>query len=524
MDNKALAILLTILQTESPAYAGLTARQFIQDAHALLALLVPPAPEPPAGPTTTLTLQTLAGGVPAPAQVKLFPAPPVQGIDVTRRQTDETGRLTLTIPATGPLLLEITHGPAFAPHTETLRPAPGTPITVTADLTEWFPLAPRHRLLGDLHHHSIYSSPAYGGTDNVTDTAADVCLSMRATGLHFGALADHHNALNHAEWSAMATPAFTPIISKEISTTNGHINALGATGDVVYKIPTPEDRTDAYLRAEHIRTADEIRARGGLPQVNHPRDMQSAISFPEAFTDIITSYEALEIWNGATPLLPGFPNPRAFDLWLSLLRDGRFLPATAGSDTHNIRADDYNTASRELTALHAALTQNPAIPDALRPAAAALVAACETVLPRLKPWAEQRLGTGCVVNCLHVDATPSQDAILAAIRAGNNLVTNGPFLFPTVHGTPMGQTARACGHTVPLHVELYAPAPLSTLTLFTMTGQTNLPLPAPSLHNGLLNYTATYNVTPAAPRDFFALTAFGSLTNAALANPVFVEG
>ena len=65
---------------------------------------------------------------------------------------------------------------------------------------------------------------------------------MRAMGLSYGALSDHHNTLNHDIWRAQEKEDFLPIVSKEISTTNGHVMALGVEKDVIYHAPGKSGR------------------------------------------------------------------------------------------------------------------------------------------------------------------------------------------------------------------------------------------------------------------------------------------
>ena len=72
--------------------------------------------------------------------------------------------------------------------------------TIKARLARIAHLTDKGWAAGDLHHHSVYSSPAYGGTDPVIETPDQVCRSMKSLGMQFGALSDHHNVLNHEEW------------------------------------------------------------------------------------------------------------------------------------------------------------------------------------------------------------------------------------------------------------------------------------------------------------------------------------
>ena len=82
------------------------------------------------------------------------------------------------------------------------------------------------------------------------ETPVQIRDSMRAAGLDFGALSDHHNVLDHELWEKTRTSDFIPILSKEISTGRGHVISLNVKKheDVIYRIGTVEERTDEYLR------------------------------------------------------------------------------------------------------------------------------------------------------------------------------------------------------------------------------------------------------------------------------------
>lgn len=187
---------------------------------------------------------------------------------------------------------------------------------------------------GDIHQHSHYSSPLYGGDDNAPDTLEEVYDFMRSKGLSFGAASDHHNILNHDEWKRFESADFIPIISKEISTGNGHVLALNASEDIIF---TAYNEDDEKVRAEFIRICRDIRRLGGIAQINHPRDRKGPIAFPERFTDLLHIFDTMEVWNGSEKMEAGTKNGDAFELWLALLKKGVYLPATTGSDQHRIK-------------------------------------------------------------------------------------------------------------------------------------------------------------------------------------------
>ena len=276
---------------------------------------------------------TDAEGNGIPAQIKLFkllPNETAQNFDrvnnkitMQREMTDGNGHLICNIAA-GRYVLEITHGSEYEIINDSITAEKDTKCSRKYQLTKFVDLEKAGWYAGDLHHHSIYSSPVYGGTDDVTESPSEVCNSMMAMGLSFGALSDHHNVLNHEAWKKEKKENFLPVISKEISTSNGHVMALGVEEDVIYAIPDDKDRTDEKLRNEFQRIVQQIKDEKGLAQLNHPRDLSVSISWNPDFYDMINIFETVEIWNGSNPMLAGSTNDMAYRLWVELLRQGRY--------------------------------------------------------------------------------------------------------------------------------------------------------------------------------------------------------
>ena len=210
-----------------------------------------------------------------------------------RLVTEEDGTLSVKLPC-GSYEAEVTCGPEYSTIFVPFEITKDTVTTIKARLARIAHLTDHGWTAGDLHHHSIYSSPAYGGTDPVIETPDQVCRSMKSLGMQFGALSDHHNVLNHEEWQRQNNN-FTPIISKEISTSNGHVLQLGVDDDVIYEIPNGKERTTENLRNEFIRICNEIRKKDGLPQVNHPFDVSFSTRYNSEFWDMVKIFESIEI-------------------------------------------------------------------------------------------------------------------------------------------------------------------------------------------------------------------------------------
>lgn len=287
-------------------------------------------------------------------------------------------------------------------------------------------------IAGELHHHSIYSSPVYGGTDAVTASASQVKKSMQAAGCEFGALSDHHNILNHQEWKGQKEKEFCPVISKEISTSRGHVMSMGVDKDVIYNIPLGAERTEMKLRNEFIRITEEIRSSGGIPQLNHPFDTSVSTSWSPQFEDLFALFTTMEIWNGAHPMLPGNGNGKAVKKWISLLKQGIYLTGTAGSDTHNILADQYDEDAQKICCMLEWLKKKSdleTLPKEIHPALKTLLDMGQVSFPELLFWIGHSLGSACVKNYVHIDGELTQQKILQALRQGDCMITDGPLLF-----------------------------------------------------------------------------------------------
>lgn len=361
--------------------------------------------------------------------------------DFFRRVTDENGVFTGVLPC-GKYEFYCDKGSEY----EIVHGTLTVPGEVNVTLRRIVDLTAEGWYAGDLHHHSIYSSPAYPpqGTDFVYDSALTVRDSMRAKGLTFGALSDHHNVFNHREWESLKTGDFLPIISKEISTANGHVLQLNTDPDVIYNIPEEKDRTPERMRAEWHRVTDEIKSFGGHPQINHPRDMQKAISFPPEFTDIIDIFYTIEVWNGSHPLMPGCTNGKAYELYLSQLEAGKYIAATTGSDTHEVTCEFWQDSLSYFFGMYQAVlaavkntreAHNASgvtlSPEDLEAAENYYLPLMDRYLPLIKKWGFKNISSGCVRTYAHVEEEKTPANILAALRRGDSFLTNGPILIPS---------------------------------------------------------------------------------------------
>lgn len=439
--------------------------------------------------TAGLHVRTIKeNGAGTPAAVKLFRLLPgetpenfnrVNGrITMSRLMTGLDGKLVCAIPE-GRYVVEVSKGSEYVILRDSFTVEEKESVSKNYTLHRFIDLSSLGWYAGDLHHHSVYSSPAYGGTDDVRESAEEVACSMRAAGLTFGALSDHHNVYNHAVWRKQQTPDFLPIVSKEISTSNGHVLSLGVDEDVIYRIPSDEDRNEGALRREFYRIVRQIKDDQGLAQLNHPRDLQTSISWNPSMYDMIDIFDTMEIWNGSNPMMAGSTNDRAYRLWLRLLSQDRFIPATTGSDTHNIHANDYVVFMDELMDFRKELAvRQRELTTAFPEEIACYALIFDEVLPILEKWAETNLSSGGVRTYIHdPDACGSaapgnQEEVLTALRRGHSFLTNGPILIPSIHDFSPGSHIKRSRESDQLEMEirLYSNTPLEKVSVHTPDG------------------------------------------------------
>ena len=433
--------------------------------------------------------------------------------------TKEDGTLSVKLPC-GSYEAEVTCGPEYSTMIVPFEIAKDHATTATAQLTRIAHLTDNGWMAGDLHHHSVYSSPAYGGTDPVIETPEQICRSMKSLGMQFGALSDHHNVLNHDEWRKQ-NHHFVPIVSKEISTSNGHVLQLGVDDDVIYDIPEGKDRTTDKLRNEFIRICNEIRKKGGLPQVNHPFDVSFSTRYNSEFWDMIEIFESIEIWNGATPFAEGTINQKAFQKWLSLLEEGKRLTATTGSDTHNIYGDDYFGMTEWLDWLMDTVMNHPEIyPVQMNEKVAYLTELYQKVWPRLLQWVEQSNTPSNIHNYVHTNGKNQPEEILQAIREGHSFISNGPLVIASVNGASYGETITLTDKKGTLSLHVFSKKPINHLWMYTgAQKKVELNRTAVTAEGGFA-YDVTAESFDFGDAAWAVFVADGGENNIAIANPI----
>lgn len=212
---------------------------------------------------------------------------------------------------------------------------PGT--RVEAAEPEW--------LAGDLHVHSCYSHDSWCGPDDDNTTMDEAYtaggtieerfLEASSRGLDFLAITDHMDVRSQSDpgfgsHGVIGVPGYE-------NSVRGHAQMLGATS--VF------DNGDASAERMTL-VADELRAQGGLLQINHPAD-ELDHELDATCSDLSSMHwrygfelvpDTIEVWNIGHLLQPPMPagtsNIDAIRFWECWLDRGHKIGATGGSDSH----------------------------------------------------------------------------------------------------------------------------------------------------------------------------------------------
>ena len=213
----------------------------------------------------------------------------------------------------------------------------------SAQAQQWF--------RGNTHAHTSNSDG-----DSPPDTVA---RWYRDAGYHFLVVTDHERITDPGPLNAtLAAPGkFLVIAGEEVTQLvadsthpdrrrQAHVNALGLTRPVT-RLGERGIAHGISLMDAYARNIAEIRAAGGIPQVNHPNfrwsvRLEDLTSLPDS--------TLFEIWNAHTGVnnLGGVDDagraaPSAEALWDSLLTRGKVVFAVADDDSHSFRASDADS-------------------------------------------------------------------------------------------------------------------------------------------------------------------------------------
>ncbi len=194
---------------------------------------------------------------------------------------------------------------------------------------------PLRWVAGDLHVHTTFSHDSYGGPSD-DNTGPEEAFTLghsvssqfavaRSRGLDFLAITDHNDVRSQADPGFGPSPLALPAYENSLS---GHAQMLGATR--VY------DNGDGSVAAVAALAA-ELRADGGVFQVNHPAEgaTDDGLDWEYAYE---VAPDTVEAWNISPlyqpPLPSGSNNDAAIAYWEGWLDRGHRVGATGGSDNH----------------------------------------------------------------------------------------------------------------------------------------------------------------------------------------------
>lgn len=218
---------------------------------------------------------------------------------------------------------------------------------------------------GDLHMHTAHSDGQCANQSGER-VPCPVFLTVEAAarrGLDFIAITDH-NATSQYDAMRELQPYFDKVLlipGREITTFNGHMNLLGTTSYLDFRVGTrgvPDTNT-------LLHNAQSL---GALVSINHPEAPTGEICMgcgwtPKAAVDM-SLVSAVEAVNGGSELDGTYGLP----FWDEQLNAGRRLTGIGGSDNHNaLSAPERPSAvGNPTTVIYATELSTPAILDGIR--------------------------------------------------------------------------------------------------------------------------------------------------------------
>jgi hypothetical protein len=218
---------------------------------------------------------------------------------------------------------------------------------------------------GDLHMHTAHSD---GQCPNQTGqkVPCPVFLTVEAAarrGLDFIAITDH-NATSQYDVMRELQPYFDKVLlipGREITTFQGHLNFLGTTGYLDFRLGSSSVPDMNTL----LRKADRL---GAVVSINHPDapsgEMCMGCGWTPASPVDMHLLAAIEAINGGSEM-HGF---NGVPFWNKQLDDGYRLSGIGGSDNHNATSppEEPSSVGSPTTVVYAADLSTPAILAGIR--------------------------------------------------------------------------------------------------------------------------------------------------------------
>ena len=228
----------------------------------------------------------------------------------------------------------------------------------------------------------------------------EVYVSDLAAGLDYGVVTDHNDVRADSEFVNGNHDGFISLPGIEITTNRGHFNAINFA-----RVVDP-DTTDGTAAVQRI--VSDVRSDSqALLQINHPDRTDGGFSFED--WPLAEQFDLMEVWNGKRlpPYVIGEPNQQTLERWLRMIRNGLYLPATGGSDNHDISGN--------------------------------LLFAQTAYSSEDDRYFNQSMFSGTPRTYV-LPAERTAQGILDALKQGRSFVTNNPLAFLTVQGATPGDT------------------------------------------------------------------------------------
>jgi hypothetical protein len=267
---------------------------------------------------------------------------------------------------------------------------------------------------GDLHMHTAHSD---GQCNNQTGqkVPCPVFLTVEAAarrGLDFIAITDH-NATSQYDVMRELQPYFDKVLlipGREITTFQGHINFLGTTSYLDFRLGSPRVPDTNTL----LRNAQRL---GALLSINHPDAPSGEICMgcgwtPKTPVDM-RLFNAVEAINGGSEL----HGMNGVSFWDKELNDGFRLTGIGGSDNHNALSppDEPSSVGSPTTVVYATDLSTPAILAGIR------------------------------AGHVFIDATASRDRMLRMTATATDKTANMGDTLEAPKGTPVNIEVREVG-------------------------------------------------------------------------------
>lgn len=182
---------------------------------------------------------------------------------------------------------------------------------------------------GDFHVHSIES-------DDATPTLDEIATFAESRGLDFVVITDH-NTVTAQDFMVEAQTGHPRLLffpGMEITTYNGHANAIGATEWVSHRIGMGGQTIDG--------TATAVESQGALLSINHPMLELFDLCIGCAWHHDLTAdrIDAVEVGSGGWSQAGRYLDEAAIDFWDELCDQGAHIAALGGSDDHRGGEDE----------------------------------------------------------------------------------------------------------------------------------------------------------------------------------------